>query len=36
MECVHVGALGLKVSPLCLGTINPGWDPRFLAPGGLR
>jgi aryl-alcohol dehydrogenase-like predicted oxidoreductase len=26
MEYVHLGRLGLKVSPLCLGTMNFGWD----------
>jgi aryl-alcohol dehydrogenase-like predicted oxidoreductase len=26
MEHVHLGRLGLKVSPLCLGTMNFGWD----------
>jgi aryl-alcohol dehydrogenase-like predicted oxidoreductase len=23
---VHLGRLGLRVSPLCLGTMNFGWD----------
>jgi NDP-hexose C3-ketoreductase / dTDP-4-oxo-2-deoxy-alpha-D-pentos-2-ene 2,3-reductase len=26
MDYVHLGRLGLKVSPLCLGTMNFGWD----------
>src|SRR5512134_1352383 len=26
MEYVHLGRLGLTVSPLCLGTMNFGWD----------
>jgi aryl-alcohol dehydrogenase-like predicted oxidoreductase len=26
MEYVHLGRLGLEVSPLCLGTMNFGWD----------
>ena len=26
MEYVHLGRSGLKVSPLCLGTMNFGWD----------
>jgi aryl-alcohol dehydrogenase-like predicted oxidoreductase len=26
MNYVHLGRLGLKVSPLCLGTMNFGWD----------
>jgi aryl-alcohol dehydrogenase-like predicted oxidoreductase len=26
MEYVHLGRLGLLVSPLCLGTMNFGWD----------
>lgn len=26
MEHVHLGRSGLKVSPLCLGTMNFGWD----------
>jgi aryl-alcohol dehydrogenase-like predicted oxidoreductase len=26
MEYVHLGRLGLKVSPLCLVTMNFGWD----------
>jgi aryl-alcohol dehydrogenase-like predicted oxidoreductase len=26
MEYVHLGRLGLRVSPLCLGTMNFGWD----------
>ncbi len=26
MDHVHLGRLGLKVSPLCLGTMNFGWD----------
>jgi aryl-alcohol dehydrogenase-like predicted oxidoreductase len=26
MDYVHLGRLGLRVSPLCLGTMNFGWD----------
>jgi aryl-alcohol dehydrogenase-like predicted oxidoreductase len=26
MEYVHLGRLGLLVSPLCLETMNFGWD----------
>ena len=26
MEYVHLGRPGVKVSPLCLGTMNFGWD----------
>jgi aryl-alcohol dehydrogenase-like predicted oxidoreductase len=26
MEYAHLGRLGLRVSPLCLGTMNFGWD----------
>ncbi|MFB3739373.1 MAG: aldo/keto reductase [Candidatus Velamenicoccus archaeovorus] len=26
MDYVHLGRIGLKVSPLCLGTMNFGWD----------
>ena len=26
MDYVHLGRTGLQVSPLCLGTMNFGWD----------